>query len=101
MQAEEAPPVHSFYLNIFLNLNTLQDESGDDVDSMSVKELKTYIELHGLSHSGCIEKSELRQRAQEASKQSVKKKVTLHLLISQQILLIFSRNERNVSKIIC
>ena len=35
-------------------------------DAMSVKQLKTLIEEHGLSHADCTEKHELRARAHEA-----------------------------------
>ena len=38
----------------------------EDVDDMSVKQLKAVIEEQGLSHVGCTEKSELRDRAREA-----------------------------------
>jgi len=33
---------------------------------MSVKELKAFISGQGLSHSDCVEKSELQERAREA-----------------------------------
>ena len=42
------------------------DSSANDVDAMSVKELKALITKAGLSHTDCFEKSELRQRAREA-----------------------------------
>ena len=42
------------------------DSSADDVDAMSVKELKALITKAGLAHTDCFEKSELRQRAREA-----------------------------------
>ena len=38
----------------------------EDVDDMSVKQLKAVIEEQGLSHIDCTEKSELRDRAREA-----------------------------------
>ena len=42
------------------------DSSANDVDAMSVKELKALITKAGLSHTDCFEKSELRLRAREA-----------------------------------
>ena len=37
-----------------------------DVDSMSLKDLKQLITRAGLTHDGCLEKPDLRQRAREA-----------------------------------
>ena len=42
------------------------DASANDVDAMSIKEMKALIAKAGLSHADCFEKSELRQRAREA-----------------------------------
>ena len=42
------------------------DSCANDVDAMSVKELKALITKAGMSHTDCFEKSELRQRAREA-----------------------------------
>lgn len=40
--------------------------SQKNIDAMSVKELKAFIERQGWSHKDCKEKTELRQRAKEA-----------------------------------
>ena len=37
------------------------------IEDKSAKQLKAYIEFKGLTHSDCYEKSELRQRARDAS----------------------------------
>ena len=42
------------------------DASANDVDAMSIKEMKALITKAGLSHADCFEKSDLRQRAREA-----------------------------------
>ena len=42
------------------------NSAANDVDAMSVKELKALITKAGLSHADCFEKSDLRQRAREA-----------------------------------
>jgi predicted esterase len=39
----------------------------DDIDQMSVKQLKTFISAAGLSCADCIEKSDLRERARQAA----------------------------------
>ena len=41
-------------------------DSSNDVDAMSIKEMKALITKAGLSHADCFEKSDLRQRAREA-----------------------------------
>jgi len=41
---------------------------GDDLYLMNVKQLKQYIKAAGLEHDDCIEKVELRERAEEASR---------------------------------
>jgi len=41
---------------------------GDDLYQMNVKQLKQYIKAAGLEHDDCIEKVELRSRAEEASR---------------------------------
>ena len=40
--------------------------AADDVEAMSIKEMKALITKAGLSHADCFEKSDLRQRAREA-----------------------------------
>ncbi|CAH0365892.1 unnamed protein product [Pelagomonas calceolata] len=40
--------------------------AANDVESMSIKEMKALITKAGLSHTDCFEKSDLRQRAREA-----------------------------------
>ena len=42
------------------------DSASNDVDAMSIKEMKALITKAGLSHADCFEKSDLRQRAREA-----------------------------------
>ena len=42
------------------------DSTANDVDAMSIKEMKALITKAGLSHTDCFEKSDLRQRAREA-----------------------------------
>ena len=42
------------------------DSTANDVDAMSIKEMKALITKAGLSHADCFEKSDLRQRAREA-----------------------------------
>ena len=41
-------------------------DSSNDVEAMSIKEMKALITKAGLSHADCFEKSDLRQRAREA-----------------------------------
>jgi hypothetical protein len=41
--------------------------SGDELIAMNIKQLKQYISAAGLRHDDCIEKAELRARAEEAS----------------------------------
>ena len=41
-------------------------EDSDDVDTLSVKDLKGLIAAAGLSYADCVEKSQLRERAREA-----------------------------------
>jgi|AntAceMinimDraft_5_1070358.scaffolds.fasta_scaffold122111_1 hypothetical protein len=41
--------------------------SGDELVAMNIKQLKQYISSTGLRHDDCIEKAELRARAEEAS----------------------------------
>ena len=40
--------------------------AANDVEAMSIKEMKALITKAGLSHADCFEKSDLRQRAREA-----------------------------------
>ena len=40
---------------------------GKSIEKKSVAEIKAYIELKGLQHTDCYEKSELRERARQAS----------------------------------
>ena len=42
------------------------DSTANDVDAMSIKEMKALIAKAGLSHADCFEKSDLKQRAREA-----------------------------------
>ena len=42
------------------------DSTANDVEAMSIKEMKALITKAGLSHADCFEKSDLRQRAREA-----------------------------------
>ena len=37
-----------------------------DVDTMSIKAMKDFIENHGMSHADCVEKSDLRAKCREA-----------------------------------
>ena len=41
-------------------------DSSNEVEAMSIKEMKALIAKAGLSHADCFEKSDLRQRAREA-----------------------------------
>jgi hypothetical protein len=38
-----------------------------DITSMNIRSLKTFIAASGLSHSDCLEKAELQERAREAA----------------------------------
>ena len=49
-----------------LNFVKSTEHGKDDVDTMSVKNLRTLITGAGLSHADCVEKLELRGRAREA-----------------------------------
>ena len=50
-----------------------EEEEANEVNNMSVKQLKTFITSSGLQFNDCIEKSELQQRATEAQS-ALKKK---------------------------
>ena len=43
-----------------------ENDSGIDVDAMSIKELKSLIKSAGLGFADCLEKADLKQRAREA-----------------------------------
>lgn len=47
--------------------------AGDKFDSMSIKQLKTYLEDLGVKHSDCFEKSELQAKARQYAEKATQK----------------------------